>query len=274
MNKLRLICLLIILWVVSWSGCTTTEKTPVMPPNPPEFTKVPFPEGADLADMSAIFTDPNAPKLPEFALKCDHDFRKLTGMTRSIPEIEQGIRELVKNDPVHYHWCFYGKLLQLENDLIKDSYIEERQKNVLNTFQFLTPIAKAFILEFHDSRYLRAAVFRYQSISEWVFYRKLELTPQGTVEMVQPKNPFGLWRKGADGFAVLEKYNILHPSGTPSGTPSSSPSSLPADKPLAPTAGFPGEPVAPLVAPSAKPAPKPTASSIPKTSPSLSPVGQ
>ncbi len=44
------------------------------------------------------------------------------------------------------------------------------------------------------------AVRKYQKMSEWIFFRKVELTPAGTAELVQPTNPFGLWRDSGGSF--------------------------------------------------------------------------
>ena len=58
------------------------------------------------------------------------------------------------------------------------------------------------------SRYLRFAVSHYRRMSEWVFYRKLELTPQATSELVEAANPFGVYRTPAEAASILEKYNL------------------------------------------------------------------
>lgn len=217
-------------WVIQWtgvliclfSGCTTTEIQPEAMPSPPAYTQVPHPPGNDLADLQFLLNDSAAPKDPGFTKSCDQQVKKLFKATQSRVEIISGIEELVKRDPVHYHWCFYTKLFTLENEVKAEAYLEEKQKNVIEVFEFLTPVARAFAKNFQDSRYLRWTVSRYQSLSARVFYRKLDLTPSGTLEMVQPANPFGLWRNAPTKDSVLEKYRIdpsqneSQPSVTPS----------------------------------------------------------
>jgi hypothetical protein len=238
-----------------------------------------------MSDIFALFADPHIPYQNEFIKNCDQDFRRLMGVTPSLQELQAGTRELVKNDPVKYHWCFYGKIMKLETDLKEESYVDERQKRVLDTFQFLSPVARAFVSEFRDSRYLRSAVYRYQKLSEWVFFRRLELSPAGTMELVQPFNPFGLWKKSDAGFSILEKYHIkdssqnytlnqgvmpspvaepspvLIPSVVPSATPSEIPFETPSEMPVLPMTA---DPVQPALAPIPTSAPIPT--------PDLSPV--
>jgi hypothetical protein len=193
----------------SLSGCSTTEVVPFPLPSPPVYTQVPHPVGMDLGDLVAIFTDDKAPQSKDFAKTCDTDFRKLEKLTGSRDETLEGFRELVKLDAVTYHWCFYAKLLELESDLKARIYIDERQKTILDAFSFLAPLARIYASEFHDSRYLRMAIMRYQKWSERIFYRKLELTPAGTSELVKASNPFGLWRDTLETVSVLEKYHIL-----------------------------------------------------------------
>jgi hypothetical protein len=206
-------------WIFGFGGaggCTTAEVAPQPAPVsmlPPPYVQVPHPAGYDLADLRAIFTDRTAPK-PDDLKGCEEDLKKLKTLTQSDDEITQGTRELIRRDPVRYHWCFYGKILQLEADLKSESYLDERQKKVLDTYGFLTPVGRAFIQEYHDSRYMRWAVRHYKQISEWVFYRKLELTPQATSDLVEASNPFGLLREPAGPVPVLEKYNIARPADT------------------------------------------------------------
>jgi hypothetical protein len=191
------------------NGCSTTEVVPAPVPSPPVYTQVPHPAGTDLSDLSAIFTDEKAPQDKDFAKNCDLEFKKLEQLTKSRDEVLEGLRELVKQDPVTYHWCFYAKILALETDLKAGKYVDERQKIILDAFGFLAPLARTFASEFHDSRYLRMAIARYQKWSEWIFYRKLELTPLGTSELVRASNPFGLWRDTLETVSVLEKYHLL-----------------------------------------------------------------
>lgn len=206
--------LVLVVLVTVGAGCSTTQIIAPPPPNPPEYLSVVHPRGADIGDLMAIFQDPTAPRDPSFSKSCDRDFRQLKSRSISIDEMNRGLSELVRRDPVHYHWCFYAKVLLVENELKKDQYLDQKQRIVLDGFDFLTPISRIFSSEYHDSRYLRWAVVKYKHLSEWVFYRKLDLTPAGTEELVQASNPFGLWRQLEQSAPVLEKYNIVE-AGTP-----------------------------------------------------------
>jgi len=200
-------------WAIGWGGCSTSQVAPLpeLPPTPPDYVKVPHPEGLDIGDLVAIFTDSSAPS-PDTLKTCDADFAKLRTMTNSTDELSQGAREFVRIEPVKYHWCFYGKLYQLEEQLAQDAYIDEKQKHVLDAYIFLTPISRAFMAEYKDSRYLRWAAFRYRSLSEHVFYRKMDFTETANRELAGPVNPWGLVRPGDDTrYGVLEKYGLIKP---------------------------------------------------------------
>lgn len=195
---------------LGFGACSTTEVAPVPPPkiSPPEYVQVPHPAGFDVNDLAVIFQDPKALKM-EAVQACDADFLKLSKLTQSQEELRQGARELIKSDPVLYHWCFYGKLLQLEEFLKTAAYIDEKQKKVLETYSFIVPIARGFMNEFQDSRYLRWAIRDYRHLSEWVFFRKLDQTPAMSAELTEVTNPFGLWREpAAEGGSILEKYHL------------------------------------------------------------------
>jgi hypothetical protein len=194
-------------------SCSTVEiAPPTPPPAAPEYLKVPHPAGQDLLDLIAILNGPGAPAT-ESMKDCDADFRRLSGLTASKDEMKQGVSELVSQDPVKYHWCFYTKLSEVESRLKTDLFLDERQKLTLDVYEFLVPIARTFLEQYRDSRYLRYASSHYKRVSEWIFFRKLELSPQGTVELVEAANPFGLYRTPGDGNlqrpkTVLEKYGL------------------------------------------------------------------
>jgi len=223
-------------FMVQFEGCTTAELTPPQMPTPPSYTQVPHPRGNDLSEIRSLFLDPGAPSLDMVSKNCDLDLKKLFSLTQSIEERTQGVAELVRQDPVSYHWCFYGKLLSLENLMSSSNYLDERQKEFLEIYDILVPIAKSFSSQFHDTRYLRVAIYRYKRLSEWLFFRKVDLTPEGTLELVQPENPFGLWRENEGGFSILEKYHLTKPRENSFGVspisvpvPVSEPSTLPAE---------------------------------------------
>lgn len=197
-----------VLGTASWQGCASPEVTPIALPRAPEILRAAQPSGTDLTDIEALFQDPSAPARAELR-DCDSDFRRLTSLTTSSDEIRRGACELVRLDPSKYHWCFYSRLLDLFAGVKASNFIDERQKATLDGFYFLTTVARGFMSEFRDSRYLRVAVKHYRRVSEWVFYRRLELTPQGTAELVDAENPFGFWREQASQSLVLSKYNLV-----------------------------------------------------------------
>lgn len=239
-----------------FTGCTTAEVKPqVAPPAlPPAYVQVPHPVGPEISDVRAIFTDRTA-MTPDALKDCDADFRKLKSLTQSADELNQGARELVRQDPVKAHWCYYGLILKLEDDLKTESYLSERQKKVLDTYAYLTPMGRAFMQEFHDSRYLRWAVRHYRQLSEWVFYRKLEASPQATAELVEASNPFGLLREPAADTPILEKYNLAKPAV--------------ASAPVAPIGASPGAAAETVNLP-AMPEQAPAIEQIPATDPTAS----
>lgn len=213
-------------WMLQMEGCSTSEVHAPPIGIPPAYTQVPHPQGNSSSDIKALFLGNQAPDADVISKDCDKDFRKLIGLTQSINERTEGIRELVKQDPVTYHWCFYGKMLTLETEVKKDTFIDEKQKIVLDGYEFLVPIAKAFSAQYHDTRYLRIALNRYKKLSEWLFYRRLDLTPEGTVELVQPENPFGVWRENEGGYAILDKYHLSKPAADPAAPANSTPASV------------------------------------------------
>ncbi len=191
------------------SSCATTKVEPLPPlPEAPSYVQVPHPEGLEYGDLMAIFTEQGAPA-PASLKGCESEFTKLRKATLSKEELLNGARELVKRDPTKYHWCFYGTLMTLETQVKEMPYIDERQKAILDAYVFITPIARAFHLEYQDSRYLRWAVQRYRRFSEYVFYRRLEPTPQTNSELVGTTQPWGAFRAPAAERGVLNKYGIV-----------------------------------------------------------------
>jgi hypothetical protein len=244
----------VFLWVFNIGGCSTQTVSPPAPPIIPEYMRLPHPQGMDRSDLALLFNDVLAPTDPDFLKTCDKDFKKLLSLTLSQYELIQGERELVKNDPVRYHWCFYAKLLHLETVVRSDSFVDERQKELLDAFEYLVPVARNFSSLFSDSRYLRWAVDRYRRFSELIFYRKLDLTPNGSLELVQPINPFGLYRDSQKDNSILDKYHLVEPG-------------VPTVKPLPkaePTVGPTGEPLEPFYVPPT-PAPVPSFFALPNT---------
>jgi hypothetical protein len=206
---------------VTWLGllpaCSTTEiaPAPVSMVQPPAYIQAPHPAGGSESDLRAIFFDKKAPAAA--ALKdCGDAYAKLLAATPSLEERRLGLQELVKGEPLKYHWCFYSGIRGLHERLANSDYIDDKQKQVLDAFGFLGPVARAFMAEFRDSRYLRWAVRDYRRLSEYVFYRRLDATPQLTSELVEATNPFGAWHEVGTGATspnnetrtVLEKYGL------------------------------------------------------------------
>lgn len=163
----------------AWIGVTACSTTSVAPEVPkehvPVYTDLPQPLGFAMSDVLAIFKDPSAPQA-ETLSSCDSEFQKLAA---------QDVREQVKSDPIRFHWCFYSKILELDQGLSSDTYVDEKQKRVLSTFEFVVPVARAFMTEFHDTRYLSWAVRDYRRLSDALFFRKLEISPQLTADLVE-----------------------------------------------------------------------------------------
>lgn len=207
-------------WLLAIGGCSTTEITPEPAPiaQVPDYVQVPHPMGFDLSDLKAIFHHTTTPD-PATLRGCEKGYMRLKELTRSEEELKQGARELVKGDPAFYHWCFYDKIYGLEEQLKKDVYVDERQKHAIEAYQFIVPIAKAFLGQFQDSRYLRWAIRHYRQVSEYVFFRRLELSPQMTSELVEVANPLGLSRDISEpDQPVLQKYGVS-PRGPATTTP-------------------------------------------------------
>jgi hypothetical protein len=200
-------------------ACTTpgAPPAPLFPKEPPPYVQVPHPQGLDQGDLMAIFVEKGAPD-PATLAECDQPLRLLREKTSDVSEWLEAARELVRNEPVAMHWCFYGKLYGLEARLKSLSFLDERQNWIIREFQTLTPLARAFQKEYQDTRYLRWAVNRYRSLSEWVFYRKLELSVDGIAALgPQALNPWGKVRPPRERIpgSILERYGILQSPAAP-----------------------------------------------------------
>ncbi len=232
-------------WLFGVGGCTTTELTPLAPPAPflPPYLKVAHPAGYDLGDLRAIFLEKDAPT-PDSLKDCDADFMKLRTLSVSVEEREVGAREIIKQDPVRTHWCFFSKLLEVEDTIVSPkSFIDERQKKVLDAYLFLVPISKAFMAEYKDSRYYRWTIRYYRRISESVFFKRVEISAPVTAELVEVTTPNGFPKEERPSRTVLDRYGLggrQPASVTPSSTPV-----LPMPNPVASAA----PPVAPPAAP-------------------------
>lgn len=189
----------------------TLDPMPILPEAPPHpYTAVPHPEGLTIADLMALFAEKGAPA-PDSQSGCDVTYRKLRERTRSFDELVRGARELVKADPVMHHWCFYSTVWTLEQKIKDAPYIEDRQREVIRAYVYLTPMARAFREEYSDTRYLRWAISRYQRLSESVFYRRVEITPHAASEIGGAEVPLQGLRPKVDQpeQGVLTKYGLM-----------------------------------------------------------------
>lgn len=199
-------------WMLGLGGCSSPQVIAPLPtlPEVPKYVGVPHPAGLSLSDLRAIFLGAGAPSL-ESLKTCDAEYLSLKAKTEIPEELRQGARELVQLDPEKYHWCFYSKIIQLEDGLKGDDYLDNRQKSVIDTYLFLTPIARAFLSEYQDTRYWRWAIARYRQLSEILFYRKVEPTQEVNADLaVSSKNPMAWMPKNnREPSSVLEKYGIV-----------------------------------------------------------------
>jgi len=267
-----------ILLSLAVSACATAKNAapPILPPdqaslstahlqNPqaiiePEkipILNLPHPEGYSTRELEAIFLTARAPQRPDLA-ECDHDLLKLEKFTTAKDEIRQGARELVVEDPATHHWCFYERLLSLEEKLKTSGDILEKQELTMAAFQYALPMARAFQSEFRDSRYLRWTIQRYRALSPSIFFRKVELTPDATQELAVLENPFSNWKAEIPENSILAKYGLKTvpptaqlaeqkpeanraPAAAPSPVPTPDPTPTPTPTPAAPAEREPAQ---------------------------------
>lgn len=213
--------LAIVLTLVA-SSCAVLRPNVIEPaaeaPSPPPETTVPgyagvpHPLGLQVGDVLGLFATPGAPKRDSDEMKtCSSDYADLEKKTKSRDELKQGLLELVRKEPIRYHWCFYGKVLELEDRLRKADMLDERQRAVVESYRFLAPLSRVFYREYRDSRYLRWAVSFYRRASELAFYRRVETSPGLTQELVGSGGDDTTRGISEKSTSVLEKYGILVP---------------------------------------------------------------
>lgn len=234
------------------ASCSNLQvvDAPPLPPKMAPALDLPHPMGFGVQELKALFLSAGAPERGGLA-KCSADIETLVAKTQLREEIRDGARELVLEDPTRMHWCFYERLLTLEEGLRAATDLQTRQGLALTTYRMAVPVARAFQLEFKDSRYLRWAIQRYRAMSPSIFYRKVELTPEATMEMAVLENAFGAWKTEPTPQTVLTKYGIRAPVER-------APAAV---APVAAPAPAPAAAAAPAVAPkAAAPAASPEAS--------------
>lgn len=215
------------------AACSSIQavQSPMIPPNPAPVLDLAHPSGFGMTDLKAIFLTQGAPERSSLK-SCASQFSALSRKTELREELRAGARELVTENPKLYHWCFYGKILDLDEGINKAKLLDEKQSLTLETFKFAIPIARAFQIEFKDSRYIRWAIQRYRALSPFVFQRRVELTPEATAELAVLENPFGVWKPFPDQKSILEKYGLREAPAqrAPATIPTASPSQEPASQ--------------------------------------------
>lgn len=204
------------------AGCSTlifdqSAEAPIVEeskvPEVPAYTKIPHPEGQESSDLSTIFLSPLAPKdaLGKFAEGCGKELDALRKTSAVQDELKLGGAEVVALDPERSHWCFYSRIQRLHAFLKSDATWTKKERAVIWTYEYLWPIAQGFIMEFNDSRYLRWASSYYQRASEWIFYRKVEGSPENTLAQVNSNSrtlEVTTRRPASASPSVLQKYGI------------------------------------------------------------------
>ena len=123
------------------------------------------PDGFNISDVRALFTSPGSPQL-DTQLNCDFDYYAESTIARNREELFMALPEHVKSDPDKYHWCFYAKILLLEDDLSRDTlYVDEKMKLITKRYPFLVHIARIFLADFDDPRYLEFANHNYKRLN-------------------------------------------------------------------------------------------------------------
>ena len=183
-NVRRIIASSLVVTVGAVSGCSSAShrsNSPIVSQgeiviSPVTFAAVPRPQSLSTADLHSLFLIKDSPHLQDLQ-SCDAELFSLRDRTKKKDEVTEGAKELVRLDPIKYHWCFYSKMMQLKDFMITDPPIGQSQDTVVHTYLFLAPIARAFFTEYDDPRYLKEAASEYLKLSTQVFYRNVEVTP-------------------------------------------------------------------------------------------------
>ena len=151
-------------------GCTSAQISPepIAPPQQDEKAafrdRAKHPDGFNISDVKALFIASSAPTL-ESLKNCDFDYYAETTLARNREELFMALPEHIKTDPEKYHWCFYAKILLLEDELSNEKlYVDERNKLLIQRYPFLVHIARIFLADFDDPRYLEFANHNYKRL--------------------------------------------------------------------------------------------------------------
>lgn len=112
-----------------------------------EAVKIEHPQNFSMAALDKMFQKAKVLPQSESLKTCDQDFRKALPLAKEKSKQLDLAKELIHLDPQHYHFCFYQQIKNLEESKIKNL----GQKMVIETYEFLAPIARAFfkLMETH-----------------------------------------------------------------------------------------------------------------------------
>ena len=180
-------------------GCSSPAqvRTPTAPESATSASmvvKLQHPDGLKVEDLHKLFANIGAPNFGSLE-KCDFDYQVERTLAHSSEELITAFRVHVQNDAEKYHWCFYAKLLELDESLKKEGFLEDKQKRILSAFSFITHLAKVFQIEREDTHYLRAAVFTYRELNRSHFFRDMKMTSGTRYDLLSPEFPEGLPQK-------------------------------------------------------------------------------
>lgn len=182
----------------------------------PEWTALPHPTSSAVGSIEQLLQDRVWTSIrPEgFEEKCDQAISELRTHASNEAEFKAGLKELINKHVTYYHYCFYEKLNALEIRLKTEDYIEDRQAVVLKTYRTLTPLARAFMENWRESRYLRVASERYQKLSPRVFFRKVEPSAETTRQLVDLQGTQEQQERALESpSSVVEKLKVTEPAG-------------------------------------------------------------
>jgi hypothetical protein len=146
------------------------------------YMTLPHPIDYRTPSVEALFTNVD-PKRDEAIKRCSQVVDQIQTQVVSMEEQKQTLKEWLRKDPSSCHWYFYSSFKQVEQALAQKEYIDEKQKITLEAYSRIVAIAQAFHEEYTDPRYLYFASVNYQRVSQMVFYRKLDLAPETTLQM-------------------------------------------------------------------------------------------
>jgi hypothetical protein len=182
---LTLICLLPSFLSMS---CATSQPENLKPlPELPPYARVEHPSTYQKGDLEALFRSNDAPSEAVLA-SCEGEIQKMKSRNASPFEIESAVAAAIGNDPVQYHWCFYHQLRSLDLKLSQEEYISQKQKIILEAYEFLVPVAKVFRRDFAESRYFKWSVTTYRRYSDLYFSRQVEPSAETTALLVDDAN--------------------------------------------------------------------------------------